>query len=1455
MSKIEEDARAEAHTLGHMKMRHSSATAFSGIEPLETRIAPATHIWIGPATGGLWNNAANWNGGVPTTGEAGGTIVQFNGGISSTDNIAGLVIGQIHFAGDGNIILGAGGVTLGINGVAPSTNILNDAGENAVDDSLPLNISGATTYVQVTSGRVHLDSNISGSVGMALIEGSTNGTLTLAGINNTFAGGMTVRDGILELNSTGVNTAIPGGLTIGNNSGPGASAVVRLLQSQEIANSAPISILNDGLLDLNGCFEQIGSLSLTTGATSSSAVTTGAGLLTLGGDVTVSGTGAVGATISGHLNLGGATRAFTVADGAAGSDLIISADISGTGGVTKAGTGTLEFANPTAHTYTADTLVSDGRLLLNSSTINGAVPAALSIGDGLGAAGSALVQAMQPNQIADTTNVSLQPEGKLLLSGVNDVINYLYLQSGTTTGSSVESGVGTLGLKGNVQVLVSGTGAFPAVITGHLDLDSAMRTFSVDDGAAGSDLIVAASITGTVGYFKNGAGTMEVQNAGPAGSIVVSTGTLLLNSSGVDDAVPTGLTIGGSSVVKLARANQIADSAYVSMYEGDTLDLNGFDETIGSLFLRDGVAASSLVTTGAGTLRLAGETTVTQPPGGAVASTISGHVDFQGHNINVTDSLGATDLLILAEITGTQGYTLAGYGSSAGTMEVRSSSVTGAISVLGGRLLLNSAAGDAIKGDLTIGESGGVTPASVELAQSSQILDSVNVTVRSPGSLALSGFDEAINNLTLQAGSTSGAIVNSGVGTLTLNGTVTVGTTSNGGFGAVIAGKLQLNPGMHVFQIANGNALSDLRIVATMVGPGGIVKTGLGTLSIANTPDNTYTGLTYLNDGVVLLGTGGGTDSLSTPINVGNDVGNPGSAVLRYAGNNALKDNTSFTIFSDGLLDFHGFTDTVGNISVFEGGTVNLDAASVSSGHFNLAEKGTLSTLDDGKLNVTGFVNIAGRLDARSTTALAYGGTRTIIDNDGTDAVTGTFSGLPEGAVFGTATGLFRISYTGGTGNDVVLTSVDASAVLTIAPGGKSATFTDVDGDLVKVKTTKGVLTADNFRFGGMGGGLINGYQLQELLLNDPQFAGAAITFTAKPTALGGDGHVNVGWLKALNTDLASLTLPGDLGMMHSGDADAKKPGIGKLTVDSLGEFDAATQLPGGTQFLDLRGVGSFTVKGNVRGTTVFLGQAGTVTIGGSLLGSKLAGGGNLFLTSAKKIAIGGSLVSADVAAPTGQIVATDDLGAVTIGHDLVGMVKIASGGRLGAVVIGGAVTGTAPSAPAIISGAGSATAPKSGPDTAISSLTIGHGAENLLVRAGFGTEGAAFSADAAIGKITIGGDLRTSDIIAGTTAGTDGLYGTADDAKVGVMRDLTSRFSTIASLVVKGRVLGTTGSVSTSDCYGIVAEQIASGKIAGQTLKLKSGPRNVTDTFALGYASGAPGGWMSDFFLREINT
>ncbi|REK12709.1 MAG: hypothetical protein DWQ37_10785, partial [Planctomycetota bacterium] len=91
---------------------------------------------------------------------------------------------------------------------------------------------------------------------------------------------------------------------------------------------------------------------------------------------------------------------------------------------------------------------------------------------------------------------------------------------------------------------------------------------------------------------------------------------------------------------------------------------------------------------------------------------------------------------------------------------------------------------------------------------------------------------------------------------------------------------------------------------------------------------------------------------------------------------------------------------------------------------FNVEEIGT-SSIPAGQLDVTGTVNLGGAtLDGSLSAGFAatVGEEFTIVNNDGADAVVGTFAGLSEGASLSIGGANFTISYMGGDGNDVVLT-------------------------------------------------------------------------------------------------------------------------------------------------------------------------------------------------------------------------------------------------------------------------------------------------------------------------------------------------------------------------------------------------------------------------------------------------
>src|SRR5262245_30253344 len=92
---------------------------------------------------------------------------------------------------------------------------------------------------------------------------------------------------------------------------------------------------------------------------------------------------------------------------------------------------------------------------------------------------------------------------------------------------------------------------------------------------------------------------------------------------------------------------------------------------------------------------------------------------------------------------------------------------------------------------------------------------------------------------------------------------------------------------------------------------------------------------------------------------------------------------------------------------------------------------------------IQGTVNLSGATLLTSGTISSASTDIVLINNDGNDAVTGTFNGLPEGAVV-TINGVnFSITYHGGDGNDVVLSAVVADTFITLVGG--NLTIADIN--------------------------------------------------------------------------------------------------------------------------------------------------------------------------------------------------------------------------------------------------------------------------------------------------------------------------------------------------------------------------------------------------------------------------
>ncbi|NBB22527.1 choice-of-anchor D domain-containing protein, partial [Runella sp. CRIBMP] len=172
------------------------------------------------------------------------------------------------------------------------------------------------------------------------------------------------------------------------------------------------------------------------------------------------------------------------------------------------------------------------------------------------------------------------------------------------------------------------------------------------------------------------------------------------------------------------------------------------------------------------------------------------------------------------------------------------------------------------------------------------------------------------------------------------------------------------------------------------------------------------------------------------------NVGNTNSGVITVSAAISRAVNTTFNLTSGGTVNLNASSlninggilniNAVGGISPTAAG-IDASAGTVAftaGNDLNIVINGTTADTDYRQLNVAGSVNLTG-LDLVLSTINAFiplgGATFTIVNNDGSDAIIGTFNGLAEGATLANFLGSglnATISYTGGTGNDVVITVV-----------------------------------------------------------------------------------------------------------------------------------------------------------------------------------------------------------------------------------------------------------------------------------------------------------------------------------------------------------------------------------------------------------------------------------------------
>jgi hypothetical protein len=396
------------------------------------------------------------------------------------------------------------------------------------------------------------------------------------------------------------------------------------------------------------------------------------------------------------------------------------------------------------------------------------------------------------------------------------------------------------------------------------------------------------------------------------------------------------------------------------------------------------------------------------------------------------------------------------------------------------------------------------------------------------------------------------------------------------------------------------------------------------------------------------------------------------------------------------------------------------------------------------------------------------------------------------------------------------------TAEVDISTSGKSATFTDWDGDIVTVKTTKGSFAASQFKLSSPNP-LTGGSHLVFADFVNSDLAGAAISITSKSAASGGDGLVNVGTIDATGLALAQVIVDGNVRKIDA-------TSVATISTYSFGLVNGE-EISGEVRKSRFTGnIGKLTVKTDWNYASLEAAAIGTFKIGGNITEPSINA------DSIVSFLVGGDFdgTGSDYNLNAGKI------GAIAIGGTIGKNSFINVGGHAGKITVGGSWSGTffgGTVGPIVVKGSldslllrvngipNPGTAAKA---VALKSLTVGGSVLNANIGGG-----SHITPDASLGPVLVKGQWVASSIFAGITEGNDNILGTADDTLF--PNHSSSIVSKIASITILGAVSGNVGFDFGLSAFGFVAEEIGYLKIGKSIVPLQKGPRNDAVTRFLG--------------------
>ena len=1044
---------------------------------IDVQVSLADRVWAN-ANGGDWKDGTNWST-IQNQPNGVGVVAEFTNAISGPTEIdisdTDKTVGTLKFdntsggSGPSYTILSFGPKIIMSTG-GPNASITDLNGTQEIDATVQL--SNNTDVTVSNSGDVLTISDVSGTGGMNNKGAGTliiNDSYSASGaLNNSGSGTVTVTgtiSGTGGVINSGSGTLVVSGIMSGSGSVTASAGTLRLTggntytgktffnggqiipASDSSFGTVPGSPVADNLT-FNGGTLTVPSGGLSISTNRGMTIQSGGGTVSIpnAGDSLVY-TGVINNSSGGRFTIAGPGK-YTLSTAMVGS---------ATSSVGITAGGMIQFSSNTAF-GTQQKIVLDGGTLAYTGAGNG-VSFLTGINLEIGPSGSGTVSTADASdhttaQSAIFTGGVTGP-GTLILAGGGE---FRMTNPGGGSNTKLEVDSGFYRVSGTPTVALADTqlGAVPGVFTPDAIFFNGAGTTRATGGAAiGVSSSITTPSTRGITISANGA-TFGTTASWTINSVITGAGSLNLNENGWAPTSPTGSSA-GNTVLSLAGNND---------YGGATNINNGILETNGGHGIPDGSAVTirsttsvAVPTTGGpndqailriingnetiGSLAGGGGTGASGNPGYGFVALGTGGSLTTGNDGSSTTFSGQ-----IMQVVGSSGGSLTKVGAGTWTIKGFDLANTGATNINAGILQFGT-------------NTAGLNNASTVTIASAGTLD-MNSFVDTIGALA--GAGPIINgaNLTI-AGSNASPVTYSGNysggGTLTKSGAGTEDLTGSNDFGTVtISGG--------VLAVNSSNALGTSGTNALVFGTGGTLRTDADLSTARNVTINTGGGIVDSN---------GNNDVLSTVIT------GVGSLTKQGAGTLALTNNNTYsgvTNINGGTLIVTSSTNlgdaSATNNITFNGGTLRTDSADlVTSRTVTLNAGGGTVNSNGQNVTLSGVVSGAGSLTKTGVGVLQATNTNTY------SGATNVFGGEVRAT---TSANLGNASATNGigldTGGQLTLLGPVSSAARNITVGsgggfvnvgsGNDSTFGNVTGTGTLIKTGTGMLIVTSVRTTGL---------------------------------------------------------------------------------------------------------------------------------------------------------------------------------------------------------------------------------------------------------------------------------------------------------------------------------------------------------------------------------------------------